>query len=55
MAGFVKGIKHYCVALLLTPFSSGTPAADSDSFTSRVDVSGSRQANGSNGLTEGHG
>ncbi len=52
---YVKGMQHRCVALLLTPFSSGTPAADSDRFTSGEDVSGSGQANGLNGRTEGHG
>lgn len=47
--------KHYCIVLLLTPFSSGTPAGDSDRVTSVVDIGGTRQANGSNGVTEGHG
>lgn len=47
--------KHYCIVLLLTPFSSGTPASDSDNVAGGVDVRGRGQANGSNGVTEGHG
>ncbi len=43
-----------CAAVLLTPFSGGTPAADSDRLTGGEDISGSGQANGSNGRTEGH-
>ncbi len=49
MSGFVKGVQR-----LLTPFSGGTPAADSDRLTGGEDISGSGQANGSNGCTEGH-